>query len=166
MKYGIFYGSQTGTTADVANRIAKALGVDEADVHNVADTAPDVLGQYDVLVMGTSTWGDGEIEEDWYDFLDGAQSLDLKGKKMAVFGCGDESMTETFCNGVAELYKRMIKTGVTPIGRFPAMPLQFNHSDAVTDGSALGLLVDEVNKPELTDDRIKAWVIELKQQTA
>ena len=65
MKYGIFYGSQTGTTADVAKKIAAALGVAESDIHNVADTAPDKLGDYDVIVLGTSTWGNGEIEDDW-----------------------------------------------------------------------------------------------------
>lgn len=163
-EYGIFYGSQTGTTADVAQRIALALGVDKTDVHDVANTAPSVLGEYDVLVLGTSTWGDGEIEEDWYDFLDGASALDLKGKKMAVFGCGDEGMTQTFCNGVAELYERMLATGVTPIGKFPAFPLEFSHSKAVTDGNAVGLLLDEVNKPELTDSRIAAWTTGIKEQ--
>ena len=39
-KIGIFYGSATGTTADVAKRIAALLGVDDSDVHDVADTAP------------------------------------------------------------------------------------------------------------------------------
>ena len=41
---GIFYGSTTGTTADVARRIGKELGVADADIHDVADTAPDQLG--------------------------------------------------------------------------------------------------------------------------
>ena len=118
MKYGIFYGSQTGTTADVAKKIAAALGVAESDIHNVADTAPDKLGDYDVIVLGTSTWGNCEIEDDWYDFLDGAQPLDLSYKKMALFGCGDETMTDTFCNGVHDLYKRMKRTGAKLIGKY------------------------------------------------
>ena len=41
MKIGIFYGSTTGTTAEVAGKIAKVMGVESADVHNVADAAPD-----------------------------------------------------------------------------------------------------------------------------
>lgn len=159
-RYGIFYGSLTGVTADVAASIAKALGMDSADVHDVKNTAPTVLGDYEEIILGTSTWGDGEIENDWYDFLDGAQALDLKGKRMAVFGCGDESMSDTFCNGVGELYKRMLGTGVTPVGHFNADPYTFNHSDARIPGTDLydGLLLDQVNHPELTDDRIKAWV--------
>lgn len=164
-KYGIYYGSQTGNTADVAQRIAKALGVSEGDIHNVAHTSPTTVAPYEVLVMGTSTWGDGEIEADWYDFLDGIEAMDLKDKKLAVFGCGDEGMSHTFCNGVAELYERMLRTGIRPIGAFPAMPLEFDESKAVHDGNAVGLLLDEVNKPELTDSRIAAWTQEVKEQT-
>lgn len=160
-KYGIFYGSLTGTTADVANRIANALGVPATDVHDVKNTAPSVLGDYDEIILGTSTWGDGEIESDWYDFLDGAKSLDLKGKRMAVFGCGDETMSETFCNGVGELYKAMLPTGVTPVGDFDVKGYTFDKSDALVDGKYVGLLLDEVNHPELTDARIKAWTAQI-----
>lgn len=156
-KFGIFYGSMTGTTARVAQEIAKGLGADPEDVHNVADTAPHVLGDYETVVLGTSTWGDGEVESDWYDFLDGAQGLSLKGHKMAFFGCGDESMTETFCNGVGYLYNRMRDTGAELIGQYPATAYEFNHSDAIVDGSPVGLLLDDVNKPALTDERITAW---------
>lgn len=157
-KYGIFYGSQTGTTQEVANLIAAALGVAADDVHDVANTAPDKLADYDILVLGTSTWGDGEIEQDWYDFLDGAQSMDLKGKKMALFGVGDEGMTRTFCNGVAELKHRLRDTGAELIGRYTPKPYEFDHSDAVEDdGMAIGLLLDQTNRPELTADRIADW---------
>ena len=163
-KYGIYYGSMTGTTADVAARIAKALGVADADVHNVADTAPSTLGDHEVLIFGTSTWGDGEVESDWYDFLDGAEVMDLKGKKIAFFGCGDESMSTTFCNGVGELYKRMKGSGADPIGAYNVIPYKFDNSDAIIDGVCVGLLLDEVNHPELTDERIKAWTELIKHE--
>ena len=165
MKYGIFYGSQTGTTAGVAKKIADALGVADTDVHNVADTAPDKLGDYDVVVLGTSTWGNGEIEDDWYDFLDGAQSLDLHDKKMALFGCGDETMADTFCNGVYYLYHRMKRTGAQLVGKYTVHPFKFDKSEAVDDlGFGLGLLLDEVNHADLTDDRIHDWVLQLSKE--
>ncbi len=44
MKIGIFYGSTTGVTEAVAERIAKKLGVASADVHNVGSaTAADAV---------------------------------------------------------------------------------------------------------------------------
>ena len=40
---GVFYGSATGTTAEVAKKIGELLGVSPDDIHNVADTAPSVI---------------------------------------------------------------------------------------------------------------------------
>lgn len=161
-KYGIFYGSATGTTADVAGRLAEKLGVDKEDVHDVADAAPDMFGDYEVLVLGTSTWGDGEVEDDWYDMLNGVTALDLSGHKIALFGCGDQTMTDTFCNGVGELYERLKPTGATFIGAFNTDGYTFDNSMAVVDGKGVGLLLDEVNNPELTPTRIIEWVNMIK----
>ena len=71
MKTGIFYGSATGTTADIARRIGRLLDVADKDIHDVCETAPDKLADYDTLVIGSSTWGDGALEDDWYDFVAG-----------------------------------------------------------------------------------------------
>lgn len=164
MKTGIFYGSATGTTADIARRIGKKLGVADTDIHDVAITSPDKTGQYDLIVIGSSTWGNGELEEDWYDFIAGMQVLDLSDKKIAIFGCGDETMADTFCNAVGILYERLRGTGATFIGEYPAADYSYRHSDA-TDGATMrGLVLDQVNRPELTDQRISLWTDQLKKE--
>lgn len=163
-KYGIFYGSATGTTADVAGRIASKLNVPKEDVIDVKDAAPHMFGDYEILVLGTSTWGDGEIEEDWYDLLAGVEALSLRGKKIALFGCGDQTMTDTFCNGVGDLYERLQHTGATFVGEFNTDGYDFNSSSAVReDGLAVGLLLDEVNSPELSPVRIIEWIEKIKK---
>lgn len=157
MKTGIYYGSATGTTAEIARRIASMTGVSDADIHDVADTAPHTAGDYDLLILGSSTWGNGELEDDWYDFIDGLRALDLTGKKIALFGCGDETMSDTFCNAVGILYDRLKDTGATFIGEFPADEYHFDKS-AASDGAVMrGLLLDEVNHPELTTARLRSW---------
>ena len=83
---GIFYGSTTGNTEAAANDIAAALGVDAANVHNVGETSADTVAQYDTLLLGSSTWGSGDLQDDWYDFLDALKAQDLAGKKIALFG--------------------------------------------------------------------------------
>lgn len=159
MKTGIFYGSTTGATADIARRIARALGVGESDIHDVARTAPAVLGDYGRLVLGSSTWGNGEVQDDWYDFLDGAEALDLRGKSIAIFGEGDETMTDTFCAAMSVIRRRLADTGATFRGEFPATPYSFHTSPSLLpDGNMLGLALDNVNHPELTDARIAEWV--------
>ena len=165
-KIGIFYGSSTGYTANVANKIAEALGVPSADVHDVANASPSQLGDYDVLLLGSSTWGNGELQENWADFIDGAEALYLKGKKIAIFGCGDETMADTFDNAMGIIYKRMKATGAEFIAPFNAEGYHFHHSGAKVDGKYVGLVLDEVNHPELTDARIAVWVAEIAKACA
>lgn len=163
-KIGIFYGSTTGTTAAVAQKIATALGVGGEDVHNVADTAPSAVAPYDVLILGASTWGSGDLQDDMTDFVTGLEELSLRGKDLALFGCGDESMSDTFCNGVGEMHERLCKTGAKTIGAFNTDGYTFSRSKAAPDGAAVGLLLDEMNRPELTEPRIAAWAAELRKE--
>lgn len=160
MKTAIFYGSTTGTTAAVAKHIAKLLGVADTDIYDVAKADPARMGDYDRLILGSSTWGSGELQDDWYDFIAGAEVLDLKDKTVAIFGCGDETMSDTFCNAVGEIYDRMSKTGATIVGNYTSEPYDYEKSTAVKgdDKVAVGLLVDEVNHPDLTEGRIAEWV--------
>lgn len=161
-KYGIFYASTTGTTADVASRLAKIMGIAPDDVHDVAKTAPSALGDYKTIILGSSTWGNGEMEDAMADFTDGAQALDLRGRRLAVFGCGDETMNETFCNAVGEIYYKMKDTGATMIGAFNADGYHFGHSAAKAGDTMVGLVLDEVNHPQYTDARLRAWAEEIK----
>lgn len=163
-KIGIFYGSSTGVTGEVAQEIGKALGVAEADIHDVAKSSPSDVADYGVLVLGSSTWGAGELQDDWYDFLDGLEALSLKDKEIALFGCGDESMSDTFCGAVGEIYNRLQKTGAKFIGSFNADGYDFDESPAFVDGVYVGLLLDNVNKEELSAARIKEWTDKVKSE--
>lgn len=167
-KIGIFYGSTAGTTAGIARRIAKVLNVDEKDVHDVASTAPSAVGDYRMLVLGTGTWGDGEMEPSWYDFVAGLEELDLRDYDVALFGCGDESMAETFCSGVGELHDRLVKTGAKFVAPYDTIGYRFEASKAKPEGAleAYGLLLDEVNHPELTAPRIAGWATLVQQAAA
>lgn len=163
-KTGIFYGSATGNTEEVARMIARQLGVDDADIHNVASTAPSVVAPYTTLILGSSTWGSGDLEDDWFDFLDGLDALDLHGKNVALFGCGDETMTDTFCSAVGTIYKKLQPTGARFIGAFNTEGYTFEHSDAIVDGRAVGLLLDQMNHPDLTAGRVEEWCKQIEKE--
>lgn len=160
-KIGIFYGSTTGNTAYVASKVAEALGVESKDVHDVANTAPSALGDYDVILLGCSTWGEGELQSDFADFIDGIEQLSLTGKKIAIFGCGDETMGRTFGAALGEIYRRMQHTGATFIAPGDADGFDNNAEAEKVDGKYVGMLIDETNHPELTDAKIKAWAKEI-----
>lgn len=166
MKTGIFYGSATGVTEEVAKEIGAALGVESENIYNVAEIGPSKTGEFDLLLLGTSTWGNGELEDSWYDFIDGMQALDLKGKKIALFGCGDQTMSDTFCDGVGILYDKLRDSGAEFIAPYNAFGYEFDHSKAmIGEGpECVGLLLDQVNSPDLTADRIAKWTELVKKE--
>lgn len=157
-KIGIFYGSQTGTTRQIAQRIASMLSVSPDEVRDVAKSAPSDLADYDIIILGSSTWGSGDLETDWDDFLTGIESLYLPGKTIAVFGCGDVTMSDTFCDAVGIIYDRLQSTGASFIKGIDTDGYDFSSSKAILpDGSVAGLLLDQVNHPEFTDLRLRKW---------
>ena len=163
-KIGIFFGSTTGTTESVANTIAKYMGVPAADVHDVSKTAPDAVGDYDVLLFGCSTWGDGDMQDDMQDFMDGVSSLELGDKTVALFGCGDETMTDTFCNGFGEMYRKLLPTHARFIGEFNTDGYDYSTTAADVDGRIVGLLIDNVNHEDTADERIKQWTEKIRTE--
>ena len=167
-KIGIFYGSTTGTTAKIARKIGALLTVPANDLQDVAKVAPSRPGEYEVLVFGSSTWGSGEMQTDWLDFINGVEMLDLKGKKIALFGCGDDTMADTFCNAVGELHRRLGRTQAEFIGQYDAGTYDFSESEAkdAESGKMYGLVLDEVNHPELTAARLHGWTQQVTDEIA
>ena len=151
----VVFGSSTGTCEAIAEKIGAKLG---AEVVNVQDLNDDVLSA-DNLVLGTSTWGAGELQDDWYDGVETIKGSDLSGKKVAIFGCGDcESYSDTFCGAMKELYDAAKSAGANVVGAVSTDGYTFDASDAVVDGKFVGLALDDVNEEDKTDGRIDAWV--------
>ena len=158
----IIFGTSTGTCEDLAGRIGAKLGVD--NIINVTDLNDSVIADNDNLIIGTSTWGAGELQDDWYDGIKVIQGANLSGKTVALFGCGDsESYPDTFVGGMAELYNAAKNAGANIIGAVSTDGYTFDESEAVVDGKFVGLALDEVNEDDKTDERINAWVEEIKQ---
>ena len=157
----IIYGTSTGTCEDLAARIGAKLGVD--NVINVTDLDDSVIANNDNLILGTSTWGAGEVQDDWYDGLKVIKNADLSGKTVALFGCGDsESYSDTFVGGMSEIYNAVKQAGANVIGAVATDGYTFDDSESVVDGKFVGLALDEVNEDSKTDERIDNWVAEIK----
>ncbi len=158
----VIYGSSTGTCQSLAEKIAGELGVDAIDVQSLnADTVKENTN----LILGTSTWGAGEMQDDWYEGIKVLQSSDLAGKTIAIFGCGDcESYGDTFVGGMGELYNGIKDSGATFVGQVATDGYTFDGSDAVIDGEFIGLPLDEVNEDDKTDERISSWIASFKDK--
>lgn len=158
MKTGIFYGSTTGVTQDISERVGKLLN---ADVMPASDI--DKIKDYDLAILATSTWGMGDLQDDWIDPLDKLKTMNLAGKKIALIGVGDqEGFGDTFVDGIGIIYDEIKGKGITLVGKTSTDGFSFSDSKGADDGEFLGLVIDENNQSNLTDERIAAWVEKLK----
>ncbi|EMT45969.1 MULTISPECIES: flavodoxin [Anoxybacillus] len=89
----MIFTSMTGNTEEMAEAIAEGVreqGI-ELNVKEVLDAVAVELEQYDGILLGAYTWGDGELPDDFLDFYDELDDVNLTGKKAAVFGSCDSS---------------------------------------------------------------------------
>lgn len=162
-KIGIYYGSTTGNTQDLAERLAKALDVASADVHDVSSASAD-FSAYDVVLFGGSTMGMGDFQDDWESYIDDVKNADHNGKKVALFGCGDSSSySDTFGDALGKIYEVIKNKGCEVIGRVSIEGYTFDSSEAVVDGQFVGLLIDEDNESNLTDQRVALWLEDIRK---
>ena len=161
-KTAIIYGSTTGTTEDIAGRIASKLNIAQGDIYEISKVTADTVAGYDTLLLGSSTWGSGDLQDDWYDGIETLKGADLAGKKIALFGCGDSSSySDTFCSALGTIYNDLKDSGATFVGSVDPSDYTFDGCDAVVDGQFVGLPIDEVNESDKTDERISNWVASL-----
>ncbi len=158
----VIYGSSTGTCEAIAEKIASKLG---CEAINVQELTADIIDANDNLILGTSTWGAGELQDDWYDGLKTLQDADLCGKTIALFGCGDSATySDTFVGGIGELYNGISKSGARFIGSVATDDYTFDDSEAVVDGKFIGLPLDDINEDDKTDIRIEAWIAQISPE--
>ncbi|NAW69015.1 flavodoxin FldB [Vibrio sp. V27_P1S3P104] len=161
MKIGLFYGSTTCYTEMAAEKMRAIIGEELLDIHNVKETPLSRMRDYDLLILGISTWDFGEIQEDWSAIWDHIDGVPLNDKFVALFGLGDqEGYGEWYLDAMGMLHDAVKKNGAKLIGYWPTQGYQFEASKALTaDGRHfVGLALDEDSQYELSDERIATWV--------
>lgn len=155
----IIYGSTSGNCESIANRIAEALGVASDSVISASELTPELVDNNTNLILGSSTWGSGDLQDEWFDAIEVIKGADLSGKTVAVFGCGDSSgFSTTFCDAMFTIYEAAGEAGARIIGAVSTDGYTFDESASVVDGKFVGLALDEDNESDKTDSRIAAWV--------
>merc|ERR1719235_1080144 len=165
MGVGLLYSTTTGNTETVAGYIAEATGLEATDI---ADVDGATVAGFDGLIVGAPTWHTGADTERsgtaWDDFLYGdLTSLDLAGKKVAVFGVGDQAgYADNFCDAMDELTACFKAQGAEIVGSWSTDGYDHEESKSIDGGKFVGLPCDEDNQPDMSEDRVKAWVEQLK----
>ncbi|MBS9780527.1 MAG: flavodoxin [Moraxellaceae bacterium] len=167
---GLFYGSTSGNTEDVAGLIKeeatkRGVEIDVHDIHYLDD--PTEMFSYERLIIGIPTWCFGDHQDDWQDFLEVLdENTDLSHITMAFYGLGDqEGYAEWFLDSMgffADLFEKM---GVKIIGQWENKGYDFVSSTALRDdGRFVGLALDEDCQSELTEERVLKWLDDILPQ--
>jgi len=158
-KIGLFYASSTGNTEDAAVRIKEKMSGFDIDLNNVKNCIENALKNYDLLIFGVSTWGDGELQDDWEDYIENLNEENLLNKTVAIFGLGDqEEYCDNFLDAMGTIYDKVIGSGANVVGAWPSDGYDFESSTALRDGEFVGLGLDEDNQFDLSEDRISRWI--------
>lgn len=161
-KIAILYGSSLGNTKFIAEKMAKLI--QNSELNSVSNINQQDIESYDFIILGTSTWGIGGLQDEFSTFVDTLVKSNLSGKTIALFGCGDQqTYPDTYCNAIGRLYDMIKDKGCTIVGQWPIDGYDFSQSLAVRDDMFLGLPLDEENQPDLSDYRIKKWVEQITE---
>ncbi len=166
---GLIYGSDTGVTEEITHTIIEEWNLCEINVIEVTEASKEFFGQYDLLILGLSTWYDGDLQSDWENYFDEFSEIDFSGKTVALYGLGDQyGYHDYFIDGVGILAEVILRNGGEVVGHWPSKEYDFTESKALTEDEECfyGLAIDEDNEPELTRDRIKDWLEIINEEFA
>lgn len=163
---GLLYGQHTGSTAAIGKRIAELWG-DKIEYVDVETARIEDIAKYDLFILGTATYFDGELPSYWDEMLPTIEGEDLSGKRVAVYGFGDQvGFPMSFADGVGLLARAFEAEGATIVGKTPREGYSYEQSEAEEGDHFLGLVLDPTNQPELTDSRLAAWLDQLRKEFA
>lgn len=164
----LIYWPTGGNVENAARMIAKAF--DNISVMPLSEVTEETLNAYQSFIVGGSTagsetWEGTKNKSPWNSFFKLIESKDLSSKKVALFGLGDQVLwPANFVDGLQVIYSAFGETGATIVGKWPVDGYDFTESKAVVDGYFVGLALDEDQQAELSEERIAAWVKQLKAE--
>lgn len=170
-KVGLFYGSTTGVTEDIAYEIQEVWNnehseaIEPINIGHVKNL--NELLAYDKLILGVPTWNIGQLQDDWDIAFPDLSKMDFTGKQIALFGIGDQyGYPDNFLDAIGILGKQLRDCGATLVGFTNTQGYEFAESVGVEDQQFMGLGIDEISQQDLTPERIEAWVAQISKEFA
>ncbi|NCA85443.1 MAG: flavodoxin [Clostridia bacterium] len=171
-KIGIFYWPAKGNVATCAKKIEAAFGGSQTMLQSVDKTNRENFEGLDLIIVGGSTsgadaWQQASGNNPWFDFYAIFEKKPLTGTPVAIFGLGDQILyPDHFVDNMKLIKVEMEKAGGSIIGRWPTDGYDFTGSEAIEDDKFVGLALDEDQQDDLTDQRIRTWVEQIKKEAS
>jgi flavodoxin I len=164
-KTAIIYSFNTKKTTKVAERIRDAFGDENLEMINAEELTEEQFLTFEQAILGVATWFDGELPNFWDEFVPALEDMDLKGRKYALFGLGDQKgYPENFLDGVGIMAGILEEQGGTLAGFTSVEGYEFEQSRARRGDQFTGLAIDYENQGSMNRERVAAWVDQLKKE--
>jgi flavodoxin I len=169
-KIAIFFGPLNGSVHRVAKLVASKIGTETVDLIHIATASATDLAKYNKIIFGISTVGKDSWQQkfdntDWSHFFHVVDAFNFTGKKIAIFGLGDHiTYAYHFVDSMGLLAKTIKRQGGEIFGQVSTEGYTFQDSEALMEGQFVGLPIDEDFEPELTEERVSAWVDALSKK--
>ncbi len=162
-KTAIIYSFNTKKTGKVATKIKEAFNDDQLIFVNAEELTEDIFNSYDQIIMGVPTWFDGELPNYWDEFIPALEDIDLQGKKIALYGLGDQKgYPENFLDGMGIMAEILEEQGATLVGFTSIEGYEFESSRALRGDKFAGLAIDYENQGSMNNERVANWVEQLR----
>ncbi|MGG5255311.1 flavodoxin domain-containing protein [Neobacillus sp. SM06] len=108
MKIAFIYTSKTGNTEELVKILHKLFRkqASTVDLYRITDFPLGQLSKYDAIVVGTYTWGDGELPPEMEPLYEAFESVNRKQIITGVVGTGDR-FYPNFC-GAVDAFRDML----------------------------------------------------------
>jgi len=164
-KIGLFYSFNSNKTALIGKKIIEAFGDVDIEIINAEEVSEETFSKFDNIIAGVPTWFDGELPNYWDEFVPAMEDLNLKNKKVAIYGLGDQKgYPENFNDGIGLFAKLVEKQGAQVIGFTSIEGYTYENSAAQIGNQFCGLCLDQENQGRLSKKRIQDWVETLKKE--
>ncbi len=164
-KTAIIYSFNTKKTAKIAEMIRDTFNDKSVEMVNAEDLTEENFMAYEQCILGVPTWFDGELPNYWDEFIPALEDLDLKGKKYAVFGLGNQKdYPQNYQDGLGIMARLLEELGGKVVGHTSAKDYSFESSGAlVNDNTFYGLAIDFETQGSKNKKRVQQWVETLKK---
>ena len=165
-KIGLFVGSDTGNTDEIAEKFIESWKISDLELIEASNMKVEDYDRFQIIVIGTSTWYDGDLQSDFDVFFEEFKKVDFSGKIVALFGLGDQTgYAEYFVDGLGILGEVVLENGGQIIGKWSTEGYEFDDSRGLIDDNHFyGLALDFENQEELNESRLQEWIQQVESE--
>lgn len=166
----IIYWAPGGSVEKAARMLHETIGIDKAELSDLASFEVSRLPEFENLIIGTATigaetWRDANDNNKWMEFFEKTRSYDFSKMKVASFALGNQIFyPDHFVDSLGIIRQEIEQRGGMLTGAWPVKGYDFTDSIGYDGDFFFGLALDEDTQPELTQPRISIWVEQLASE--